>query len=282
MWPWRLLLAWASQWLLPVSAEICVGILGPWTFYNPALMISMMAADLDFRKNWEPALIDRFGPPIIDLPGGLHPNASQIAFWIDSSHAQKDVGVAATLDMVLGNGGSPIVGLVGSALSSVSMPVATVAAVSSVPQISYASTSPVLSNKDTYPFFLRTVPPDNLLAIALWSWILVFNVPLVTVIYTMEAFGSGMFSSLETLARQAGQEQRLQSLGLRWMPVNFVEEEALTVVRAARQLGSRCLFILMVPEPFDPPSSCSSRDFLQAAAVGREGHKFHLHAPFPS
>ena len=29
-------------------------------------------------------------------------------------------------------------------------------------------------------------------------------------------------------------------------------------------------------EPFDPPSSCSSRDFLQAKAVGREGHKFHL------
>ena len=34
-------------------------------------------------------------------------------------------------------------------------------------------------------------------------------------------------------------------------------------------------------EPFDPPSSCSSRDFLQAKTVGREGHKFHLHAPFP-
>lgn len=69
------------------------------------------------------------------------------------------------------------------------MPIASVSAVQSpafssrldtflsrkVPQISYGSTSPALSNKDTYPYFLRTVPPDSIQGRAFWQWIVAFE-----------------------------------------------------------------------------------------------------------
>ena len=56
-----------------------------------------------------------------------------------------------------------------------------------VPQISFSATSPLLSNKDAYPFFLRTVPPDTIQAKVLWNWILIFDVPLAICFFTEEA-----------------------------------------------------------------------------------------------
>lgn len=54
-----------------------------------------------------------------------------------------------------------IVAVVGAASSAVSIQVANLLRLFNLPQISYASTTPDLSDKSKYDFFVRTVPPDN-------------------------------------------------------------------------------------------------------------------------
>lgn len=75
-----------------------------------------------------------------------------------------------------------IVGVVGAASSAVSIQVANLLRLFNLPQISYASTTPDLSDKSKYDFFVRTVPPDNYQARAMvdvvrgLKWTSVFTV----------------------------------------------------------------------------------------------------------
>lgn len=76
----------------------------------------------------------------------------------------------------------PLAGVVGAAASAVSIQVANLLRLFYVPQISYASTTPDLSDKTKYDFFMRTVPPDNYQARAMvdvvraLKWASVFTV----------------------------------------------------------------------------------------------------------
>ena len=54
-----------------------------------------------------------------------------------------------------------VVGIVGALRSTSSMAVASLSAYYELPQISYASTSDLLSDRRRYPYFLRLVPPDR-------------------------------------------------------------------------------------------------------------------------
>ena len=54
-----------------------------------------------------------------------------------------------------------VVSVIGGASSKISSAVSTLLSVDRVPQISYSSTSTVLSVKKYHPSFLRTIPPDN-------------------------------------------------------------------------------------------------------------------------
>lgn len=75
-----------------------------------------------------------------------------------------------------------LAGVVGAASSSVSIQVANLLRLFKLPQISYASTTPDLSDKTKYDFFMRTVPPDNYQARAMvdvvrgLKWTSVFTV----------------------------------------------------------------------------------------------------------
>ena len=76
-----------------------------------------------------------------------------------------------------------LAGVVGSLSSGVSETVANFLRVFEIPQISYSSTSTILSNKDIYSYFLRTVPPDSFQVQALidivskfgWSYVSTIN-----------------------------------------------------------------------------------------------------------
>nr|QVK45749.1 G protein-coupled receptor [Proales similis] len=60
-----------------------------------------------------------------------------------------------------------VIGVIGAASSSVSVQVANLLRIFKVPQISYASTSPELSNKERFPYFSRVLPSDKLQAEAM-------------------------------------------------------------------------------------------------------------------
>ena len=53
------------------------------------------------------------------------------------------------------------ISLIGGASSKISESVSNMLNIDMIPQISYSSTSTQLSQKHTYPSFLRTIPPDN-------------------------------------------------------------------------------------------------------------------------
>ena len=235
-------LLWYS-WLLQIHAEdIVLGALGAWTEYSPDLLISLIAADIDFRKNIDVATKETYGLPIIDMPE-RHNNLSQVKLWIGTTHASARIGVATALDMMLGlDGNTPVIGLIGASTSSVSQPIATMSAVQKVPQISFSATALALSNKELYPFFLRTLPPDSLQALVLWNLILTFEIPSATCIYTLETYGEQLFHALTTL--QQGSSV-LAGQALPFLLGDSAVTDQHRVARAAKAMGSRFIVLLL-------------------------------------
>eukprot|EP00971_Amphidinium_carterae_P081793 1618048-Amphidinium_carterae.1 len=115
-------------------------------------MSAGVAFDLDFRKNSDPSLVERFGPPLIEVPN-LHPS---LRTRVVLGHSARSIstGVETTLQWMTGryeSGIPKVAGIVGDLFSFISGPIATNCGVFEVPQISYGATNPDFSNKDVYP-----------------------------------------------------------------------------------------------------------------------------------
>ena len=82
-----------------------------------------------------------------------------------------------------------ISGVVGASFSSQSTAVARLLRLFNVPQISHSSTASILSDKSTFDYFLRTVPPDSLQARAIVDIIDHFNWTYVVVIHSGDVYG---------------------------------------------------------------------------------------------
>lgn len=80
-----------------------------------------------------------------------------------------------------------VAGVIGAASSTVSIQVANLLRLFKMPQISYASTSPDLSNKYKYDYFVRTVAPDTLQARSMVDIILALN---WTSVFTVHSHGN--------------------------------------------------------------------------------------------
>ena len=115
---------------------------------------------------------------------------------------QTDPAVGAQVAQEVIDAGA--VGIVGAASSSVSKSVAGVAAQNQIPQISYSSTNPDLSDKDQYPYFLRVVPPDSVQGVALANIVKDFGFTEVATIATSDDYGQGGISVFEEEARNLG------------------------------------------------------------------------------
>ena len=87
-------------------------------------------------------------------------------------------------------------GIVGAAFSRSSTAVARLLRLFQLPQISYASTANTLSDKLTFDFFLRTIPPDNLQALAIADIIEHFNWTYVIAIHTGDIYGKDGIKAL--------------------------------------------------------------------------------------
>ena len=82
-----------------------------------------------------------------------------------------------------------ISGVLDAAFSGQSTAVARMLRLFDVPQISVASTADLLSDKSTFDYFLRTIPPDSLQARAIVDIIDHFNWTYVIVIHTGDVYG---------------------------------------------------------------------------------------------
>ena len=94
-------------------------------------------------------------------------------------------------------------GVVGAAASVVSIQVANLLRLFKLPQISYASTTPSLSDKVKYDYFVRTVPPDNYQARAMMDIVRAMNWSSVFTVNSQGIYGQGGMEEFISHAKDA-------------------------------------------------------------------------------
>ena len=103
---------------------------------------------------------------------------------------------AATVAQVLVDAG--VVGVVGAACSGASMGANAVLSAAGIPQISYASTSPDLSDDAAYPDFFRIVPSDAQQGDAMADMVAASGVTNPALIYINNNYGSVLVDAFES------------------------------------------------------------------------------------
>ena len=123
------------------------------------------------------------------------------------------IGLFDTTDIVLANNeiqvdtceetlfnNRSVLAVIGAAASSVSVPVASFLGLVKTPQISYSSTSSILSNRDQFEYFFRTIPPDDRQAQAIMDLILYFKWNHISTIYSNNQYGAPAHEKLINIA----------------------------------------------------------------------------------
>ena len=147
--------------------------------------------------------------------------------------------------------------VIGSSGSTVSAAMASVLTPLKIIQISYASTSPTLSNRTAYPYFMRNVPSDADQGMALADLIQAFGFTKGAVIHTSDSYGNGLISffkpdytnlsSANTIVTdqnfEAGatdvsaQVQAIADANPQFVLVHAIDNDAKTVFKKAYDLG---------------------------------------------
>lgn len=96
----------------------------------------------------------------------------------------------------------PVVAIVGGASSRISATVSPLFSVDNIPQISYSSTSPSLSEKLRHRSFLRTIPSDVYQAKAIADILVYFNWTYVSVVVSDDEYGRNGLIALRSLLKE--------------------------------------------------------------------------------
>ncbi|KAM5308835.1 metabotropic glutamate receptor 6 isoform 2-T2 [Glossophaga mutica] len=97
-----------------------------------------------------------------------------------------------------------VVAVVGASASSVSIMVANVLRLFAIPQISYASTAPELSDSTRYDFFSRVVPPDSYQAQAMVDIVRALGWNYVSTLASEGNYGESGVEAFVQISREAG------------------------------------------------------------------------------
>ncbi|XP_039567167.1 metabotropic glutamate receptor 6-like [Passer montanus] len=97
-----------------------------------------------------------------------------------------------------------LVGVIGASASSVSIMVANVLRLFAIPQISYASTAPELSDPGRYEFFSRVVPPDSYQAQAMVAVVRALGWSYVSTLASEGNYGESGVEAFVQSSREAG------------------------------------------------------------------------------
>ncbi|XP_037109737.1 metabotropic glutamate receptor 8-like isoform X1 [Syngnathus acus] len=119
---------------------------------------------------------------------------------------ERDTG-----DVRCANGQTPVfaksdkvVGVIGAASSSVSVMVANILRLFKIPQISYASTAPELSDNTRYDFFSRVVPPDPYQAQAMLDIVTAMGWNYVSTLASEGNYGESGVEAFAHISRESG------------------------------------------------------------------------------
>ena len=95
----------------------------------------------------------------------------------------------------------PVIAVVGGASSRISTTVSTLFSADNIPQISYSSTSPTLSDKDIYRTFFRTIPSDLYQANAIADILEHFNWTYVSIVSSDDEYGRNGLITLRKILK---------------------------------------------------------------------------------
>ena len=99
---------------------------------------------------------------------------------------------------------APTSGIVGAAGSRVSVPVASLGRLFRMPQVSYASSSQRLSDRERYQYFHRTIPADDQQARAMVDILEYFGWNYVSAVHSDDTYGSPGVDEFEKIAENRG------------------------------------------------------------------------------
>ncbi|XP_061675106.1 G-protein coupled receptor family C group 6 member A [Syngnathoides biaculeatus] len=168
-----------------------------------------------------------------------------LGYRIQDSCTDVSTGLRATVDFIeqakCGKGHSPskcnqpVVAILGAAFSEMSILVARQLALDMIPQISYSSTAVILSDKNRFPSFLRTVPNDEhqtaamvrLISLQGWNW--------VGMIISDGDYGRSALEHFATQASEYGICIAFKSI----LPYTGTDEDLRSAVRQAAQTISQ-------------------------------------------
>lgn len=129
----------------------------------------------------------------VNAAGGVLGGTLELAVGDTQTNPQAGVDAAKRLVAT-----ERVSGLVGALSSGVTIPIASsVSSVDGVPQISGASTSPVLSGLDDRDFLFRTVPSDALQGVILADVMKQKGLDNISVVYLNNDYGQGLAEAIE-------------------------------------------------------------------------------------
>ncbi|MCZ6453333.1 MAG: ABC transporter substrate-binding protein [Alphaproteobacteria bacterium] len=129
----------------------------------------------------------------VNAAGGVLGGDVELVFGDTQTNPQAGVDAAKRLVSI-----ERVAGLVGALSSGVTIPIASsVSSVEKVPQISNASTSPVITGLADNDFLFRTVPHDALQGVILANVMKQQGIDKVSVIYINNDYGQGLAEALE-------------------------------------------------------------------------------------
>ncbi|XP_035464926.1 G-protein coupled receptor family C group 6 member A [Scophthalmus maximus] len=100
--------------------------------------------------------------------------------------------------------GQPVMTVIGGSYSEISIAIARQLTLQMIPQISYSSTAPILSDKSRFPAFMRTVPNDKHQTAAMVSLLSTYNWNWVGIITTDGDYGRSAMDHFVSQATEKG------------------------------------------------------------------------------
>ncbi len=115
-----------------------------------------------------------------------------LSFFTDTCHIYQDKTDAN------------LIGIIGGAFSSTSVFISKVANLYQTPFISFSATSDELSDKERFPYFLRTLPPDRYQVGVFMDIILKYNWKYIALVYSADTYGIHGATQIKSLAEENG------------------------------------------------------------------------------
>ena len=139
----------------------------------------------------------------------LLPNIT-LGYDIRDTCRSEKIGLDESADMVLGNDSEscplkllpPIMAVIGPLESHVSIQVANFFRIFQMPEVSYASSSTTLNNRNTYSYFFRTYPAANSQVQVIVDIILHYKWDHISAVFSHNSYGESLIDHLRYLAKQ--------------------------------------------------------------------------------